>query len=77
MAYITKKSKRDFILFIIVVLLSISFVFAQSVKPLRNTRYSWRELKKKGYTCTTKFKGRKFITYDRYMELITFKTITK
>jgi hypothetical protein len=72
----TKKSTRDLVIFIAVVLLSLTFCFAKPVKPLHNGYYRWKALHKRGYECKP-FKGSIFITYGKYLELVNNKSIIK
>jgi len=70
-----KFSKTKALLLAILILFCMG-VFGQHKKPLRNTRYSYKMLVSRGYECKP-YRGKKFLTYNRYLELITFKNITK
>ncbi len=54
-------------------LLLASVGFSQE-KPLRNTRYNYKQLVRRGYQCEP-FEGKIFVTYKVYQNLITNKKI--
>lgn len=60
------------ILIILMELVLIGF----SQKPLRSTRYNFKQLQRRGYTCNY-FSGRVFMTKERYLRLVNDKTIVK
>ena len=62
--------------FILALLIALAVgVFAQSPKPLHSGWYSAKQLRSRGYNAY--FKGRQFITYKKYLELININTKTK
>ena len=64
-----KFNQRTALLIALLLLVGMG-LFAQSkpVKPLHNGWYSAKQLRSRGYNAD--FKGRQFITYKKYLELV-------
>lgn len=68
--------KRKLSILALFLILGIGLFAQKTVKPLRSAWYSAKQLQRRGYECNA-YRGKIFMTYKRYLQLVNFKTVTK